>query len=261
MAKQPIVPLLWLSVGLAGCATSYNPATERQETLLIDTEQETRIGESVAKKVEEEMTIVRDPALLERLDRISHRLVEVADRKNLMYRFSIVEDKEPNAFALPGGPVYVTTGLMEMVKSDDELASVLGHEIGHLTAKHTVKRIQGALGGQLLQLLAVTAGAPDARTRAGMDLAFASIMTAYSQADELEADRLGTRYLKRAGYQPLAGIDFLTRLRNYTNKQPPRRFSYFRTHPFFGDRIRVVRGEATGQIQFDDYINLSGEQP
>ena len=250
--------VLWL---LSGCATSYNVATDRQETLFINTDREAQMGAAIAKRVEEEFHPVQDPELLSRLDRISQRITEAADRKDILYRFSIVEEKEPNAFALPGGFVYVTTGLLEMVRSDDELAAVLGHEVGHVAARHTVKRIQGAVGLQLLQALAIGAGGADPQTRQGMDLAFASILTAYSQADELEADRLSTRYLKRAGYQPLAGIDFLTRLRDYTFKQSPRRFSYFRTHPYFADRIRVVRQEAEGHLTFDDYINIGHDRP
>ncbi len=246
-----------LGLFLSGCATSYNVATDRSESLLFSTEREISMGEAVAKRVEEEYHLVGDPELLARLDRIGARIAAESDRKDLIYRFHIIEEKEPNAFALPGGIIYVTLGLTEMVKSDDELASVLGHEVGHVAAKHVVKRIQGAMGLQIVELLAAGAGAADAKTRAGMDLAFASLMMAYSQADELEADRLGTRYLKRAGYEPLAAIDFLTRLKDHTFRQPPRRFSYFRTHPYFGERIREVRTEATGQIQFDDYINLT----
>jgi predicted Zn-dependent protease len=247
-----------LFAALAGCATNYNPATQQQEALFIQTEREIRMGEAISKKVEEEFTIVKDPALLERLDRVGERITSVADRKDLLYRFNIIEEEEPNAFALPGGPIYVTTGLMALVKTDDELGSVLGHEVGHIAARHIVKRIQGAIGLQLLEILAAGSGAvSDPRSRQSMDLAFASIMTTYSQQDELEADRLGTRYLKRAGYRPLAAIDFLTRLRDQISKQPLRRFSYFRTHPYFADRLRTVRSEATGQIQFDDYININ----
>ena len=250
------VVITFLAVTLAGCATSYNVATQRQETLLIETEREVRMGESIAKQVEQQYTLVHDPELLGRLDRVGQRIAAAADRKDLLYRFSIAEEKEPNAFALPGGPIYVTTGLMELIRSDDELASVLGHEAGHINAKHVVKRIQGAIGLDLLQVLAaVGARDTDARTRQGVDLALASLLTAYSRADELEADKLGVRYMKRSGYQPLASISFLERLRDHTFKQETHRFSYFRTHPYFADRIRAVRAEATGQIQFDDYIN------
>lgn len=244
----------------AGCATtSYNPGTEQQETLFISTEREIALGESVAKKVEEEFTLIRDPKLLEQLDRVTPRIVAVADRKDLSYRFTLVEmpeeEDQPNAFALPGGPVYVTRALFDLIENDDQLASVLAHEVGHVVAKHTVKRIQSAVGAQLLQILAVGTGAVDARTRAGIDLALASLFTEYSQADELEADRLSVKYLKAAGFNPAQSIVFMERLRDHTFRQPSRRYSYFRTHPYFADRVRLLRQESEGRITFDDYIN------
>lgn len=243
----------------AGCATtSYNTGTEHQETLLISTEREIAMGESISKQVEKQFNVIRDPKLLEQLDRVGPRIAEVADRKDLTYRFTIVEAKEddqPNAFALPGGPVYVTRSLFDLIKSDDELASILGHEVGHVVAKHTVKRIQAVLGMQALQILAVGVGGVDSRTHRGMDLALTSLLLEYSQQDELEADRLGARYTKRAGYNPSAAITFMERLRDYTQKQPMRQFSYFRTHPYFADRIRLLRQETEGRITFDDYIN------
>lgn len=243
----------------AGCATtSYNPGTSQQETLFISTEREIALGESVARKVEQEFTVIRDPKLLEQLDRVSARVAAVADRKDLSYRFTIVQMPEedlPNAFALPGGPVYVTRSLFDLIKSDDELASVLSHEVGHVVAKHTVKRIQGAVGLQVLQILAAGTGAADATARQGMDLAFTSLLLEYSQADELQADHLSVKYMKAAGFNPTAAITFMERLRDYTFKQPTRQFSYFRTHPYFADRIRLLRQESEGKITFDDYIN------
>lgn len=255
------VPLLLMAAFLChlacGCATSYNVATEQQESLFISTEREVRMGEAISRRVEEEYPPLRDPDLLARLDRIGQRMAAVSDRKDLVYRFAVIEEKEPNAFALPGGIIYVTTGLMELARSDDELASVLGHEMGHVTARHIPKRIQGAMGLQALQILVAASGAaPDPQARAGMDVALASVLSGYSQQDELEADRLGSRYVKRAGFRAAAAVDFLIRLRDHTYRQPSRRFSYFRTHPFFADRIRVVRQESSGEMTFDDYINI-----
>ncbi len=259
MIKRAYTLTLWfmIAVALAGCgaSTSYNVATERQETLFISTAREVRLGESVARKVEEEFDIVYNPELLERLDRVSSRIAAVADRKDLGFRFTIVKEKLPNAFALPGGPIYVTSGLFDLVETDDELAAVIAHEVGHVVAKHAVKRIQGAVGMQLFQILAVGVGKADARARQGMDLAFASILTAYSQRDELEADRLSAKYLKAAGFDVKAAITFIERLREYSFDQPVRRFSYFRTHPYYADRVRMLRQTTEGKITFDDYIN------
>ena len=88
-----------------------------------------------------------------------------------------------------------------------------------------------------------------------MDLAFASLLTEYSQSDELQADRLGVKYARLAGYDPSAAISFMERLRDYSFKQPLNEYSYFRTHPYFADRIRLLRQQTQGHITFDDYIN------
>jgi predicted Zn-dependent protease len=254
-----MIYFLLLCAGLlGGCATStYNPGTEQQETLIFSTPTEIAMGESVAKRVEEEFTVIKDPELLARIDRISERLVPVADRKDLSYRFTIVElpeEDQPNAFALPGGPIYFTKSLMDLVESDDELASVMGHEMAHVVAKHSMKHLQASIGMQALQAAAIGAKT-DSRTIRGLNLAMTSLFLEYSQADELEADRIGVKYMKAAGYDPAAGIRFMERLRNYTQKQPMRQHSYFRTHPFFADRIRLIRQQAEGKISFDDYIN------
>lgn len=267
MRVNPLIGGL-LAATVAGCApsTSYNIGTQRQETLFISTDREIALGESVSKQVEKEFTVIQDPELLQRLDRIGSRIAAAADRKDLTYRFTLVEMKpkndldpdeedSPNAFALPGGPVYVSRALMKLAQSDDELASVLSHEVGHIVGRHAVKRLQGAIGLQMLEILAAGTRAADAQTRQGMQLAFASLLTEYSQQDELEADRLGVKYMMAAGYNPEASIAFMQRLRDYTFEQPMRQYSYFRTHPYYSDRIRLMRQNTQGQITFDDYIN------
>lgn len=255
MSKMPYY--LLAAALLAGCATSsYNAGTEQQETLFISTEKEIAMGESIARQVEHQYTVIRDPKLLEQMDRVIARIVPVSDRKDLSYRFTIVEmaDDQPNAFALPGGPIYVTRSLFKLIENDDQLAAVLAHEMGHIVAKHVVKRIQGAIGLQALQILAAGTGA-DANARQGIDLVFGSLLMEYSQQDELQADHLGAKYTKAAGYRPSEAITFMEHLRAYTFKQPMRQFSYFRTHPYFSDRIRLLRQESEGKITFDDYIN------
>ncbi len=259
--KKTLMTHFLIILLMSGCSTSYNVATDRTESLVLSPEKEFQLGEAAAKRIEEEFDLIRDPALLERLDRVGEKIAAASDRTDVIYRFNIVDIKEngvsqPNAFALPGGPVYVTVGLLDLLKTDDQLAAVLGHEIGHVVARHAAKRLQGAIGLQLLQALAIGSGSTKTvRQRQNLELALVSLLSEYSQQDELEADRLSVRYLKRAGYNPNAALEALTALREHLHKQPARRFSYFRTHPYFTDRLRIVRQEATGQIGFDDYVN------
>ncbi len=250
-----------LALGLAGCATGYNAGTSKEEIILIDTDREARMGAAINKQIasSKEFKISNDPAILERLDRLGQRLAAVSDRKELTYHFTLLEWDEVNAFAVPGGYIYVSSKLVELAKSDDELASVLAHEIGHVVAKHSIKRLQASLGATALEILVAAAGNPDARTMRGTQVALDQLFLAHSRQDELEADMLSVRYLKRAGLNAEAALAFMARMQAYQRKQPLRSFSYARTHPYFDDRIRMIKQAVRGQVDFEDYINMSPE--
>lgn len=252
---------VWLAAALAaGCATGYNAGTSQEELILINTDREVRMGASIAQQLQhsKEFTLSNDPAILERLDRLGQRLAAVSDRQELTYHFTLLEWDEVNAFALPGGYIYVSTALVTLTQSDDELASILGHEIGHVVAKHAVKRLQAALGATVLQALAV-AGAHDGRVVQGAQMALDQLFLAYSRQDELQADTLSVRYLTRAGFNPEGAITFMNRMQAHIRKEPIRPFSYSRTHPHFDDRIRVIKQAVRGQVDFEDYINMGND--
>ena len=246
---------LWLALGvfLAGCTTEYNLATQRQESLLYGTEKEIKIGEAVSHQIEQEYKVIHDLDVNERLERILERLVEVSDRHDLVYFIKALEDDLINAVSLPGGYIYVFKGLLDKVKSDDELAGVIAHELGHITAKHGIKRVQSSYGALLAQILATQT---NANVAGGVQLALASLFMEYSQADEYEADRLSVKYLKKAGYDPLGALGVLRKLKEEQEKADPQPFSYWRTHPHISKRIAVVNQEITGKLEFKDYLNL-----
>ena len=249
--------LLIAALMVGGCATGYNAGTSQEEIILIDTDREVRMGASIARQIEtsDEFTLSNDPSVLERLDRLGQRLAAVCDRQDLTYHFALLEWDEINAFALPGGYIYVSTELLTLAKSDDELASVLGHEIGHVVAKHAVKRLQAALGAAFLQAL-TTVGSRDPRLIQGAQIAINQLFLAHSRQDELQADTLSVRYLTRADFNPEAALAFMERMQERIRKEPIRPFSYSRTHPHFDDRIRVVKQAVRGQVDFEDYINM-----
>lgn len=254
----------------AGCAvTSYNLATQRQETSFISDEREIRMGAAVARQAEEEMPPVEDAVLQERVRTIGDRLAAVCDRREILYHFAALQDpkgaQEPvvNAFSLPGGYVYVQQGLLTIAQTDDELAAVLAHEIGHVAARHAMKRLQSSLGAGLTQLLALGA-ARDARFQRGLQLAMGQVFLAYAREDELEADRLSVKYLRAAGFKPEAIVAVLEKLRQAHRREPPRamgarlvRPDYAMTHPYVADRLRVVKQALYGRADFVDYINRS----
>ena len=257
---RPCWYLFFLSAAIifTGCTTEYNLATQKQETLLYDTEKEVKIGEAVAPRIEEQFSVVTDIDVNERVERIFRNVVAVCDRKDLVYFIKVLDDEMINAVSLPGGYVYVFRGILDHAENDDQLAGVIAHEIGHITAKHGVKRMQNAYAAMALQIAAVTSG-NNAMAR-GTHLALTSLFLEYSQQDEFEADRLGVKYLKKAGYDPKAMVDFLKIMEKEKDKVALTQFSYWKTHPNLSQRISSVNQAVTGQLEFRDYLNLTGSE-
>lgn len=246
--------LILTLVCLTGCTRAYNIATQQEELTFYSTPREVSIGQSIARAVEKQYELLDDILLQNRVEAIGSRIAAVSDRQDISFHFKAIVEEEVNAFALPGGFVYVTSGLLEKA-SDDELACVLGHEVGHIVARHSIKRLQASLGYNLLRVL--LAQAPEAgKVVTTADIAFVQIMAGYSREDELLADRLGARYARLAGFNPEAMISFLEKLQEITRHKPLRPRAYIQTHPFVPDRIRVVKQELGLPLTFEDYINI-----
>lgn len=242
---------------LSGCATEYNIATGQEDRLFYSTDREVDIGKTIDKEISKNKNYkpVEDPLIQERVEAIGKKIVSVCDRKDIEYHFKVLEDKEINAVSLPGGYVYVNSGLVDKIDNDDQLAGVLAHEVGHIVARHSVKKLQAMMGYSLLRFLSVAAPG-GAQVGSAADIAFTELMLGYSREDELLADQLATRYLKRAGYNPHAMIDFLIKLQDINRRKPLMPKTYFKTHPYVPDRIRVVKQELGEKMDFSDYLNI-----
>jgi len=242
---------------LSGCSTEYNIVTGHEETYYYSTEKEEALGQAIAKEVEKEYKYADDPLIKKRVEDIGKKLVAVCDRKDIDYHFFVLDDEEVNAVSLPGGYVYVNKGLIDKVANDDELAGVLGHEIGHIVARHSIKKLQAIQGYSILRILVAAVPSSGAgAVGSAADLAFTELLLGYAREDELLADELGTRYTKLAGYDPWAMIRFLEKLQEVNRRKPLAPKSYFKTHPYVPDRIRVVKQELGQKMNFDDYINI-----
>ncbi len=249
--------ILFCSFMLWGCATEFNVGTNKKDIMMYSTDKEVSIGDAISKQVEKDYILINDPELNSRLERVGERIVAVCDRKEILYRFRVIEDKKDpeivNAVSLPGGYVYVFKKLLKVADTDDELAAVVGHEVGHIVARHAIKMLQAEWGYNILTVLA--AGTRNGDFAQGVQLGYLSLLMKYSQEDELTADRLGARYAKRAGYNPEAMISFLKKLRKIEKKEDPQPLSFFKTHPNISCRISATKEELNERISYEDFIN------
>ena len=240
---------------MSGCVTEYNVATKKQEVLIYD--KEISIGDSVAASIEKEYKVIEDVDINEKVEGILLRIVSVCDRQNLKYFIKVLEGEELNAVSLPGGYVYIFKGLYDSVDNDDQLAGVIAHEVGHITAKHSIKRLQNVYGALMLQLLtAQKAG----EVSGGVNLALNSLFVAYSQEDEFMADKLSVKYMKKAGYDPREMVAFLGKIKKDHEKAPLKQITYWKTHPSPSKRIAIVNQEINGKLEFKDYVILTEEK-
>jgi len=239
----------------SGCSTEYNIATDKEEVFYYSTDKEVRLGESIAKAVDEKYKFVSDPLVQKRVEDIGKKIVSVCGRKDISYHFKVLDDEEVNAVSLPGGFVYINKGAIDKVANDDELAGVLAHEVGHIVARHSIKKLQAMMGYNLLRVLAV-AIPQGGEVGSAADIAFTEIMLGYGREDELLADQLAARYTKLASYDPHGIITFLQKLQETDRRKPLQPKTYFKTHPYVPDRIRVVKQELGENINFSDYINI-----
>src|SRR5580765_7861656 len=198
----------WLAMGAAavlawaaaGCA--INPATGKKEFTLVTPAQEAALGREGYTAAIAEYGQYDDAAVSAYVDSVGRRVAAASEEPALPWRFTVLDDPVVNAFAMPGGYIYVTRGLLAHMQSEAQLAGVLGHEIGHVTARHSAKQItQQELAGVGLGL--VSAVSPTFRRYSSTaEQALGLLMLKYSRDDETQADELGVRYASLSGYDP-----------------------------------------------------------
>lgn len=227
---------------LCGCATIYNPATQRSEFILIDTESEVSLGRAMSKQINSESKISNDSIWNERLNKVGQKVAASSDRKDLKYQFFVIEDDDLNAFALPGGFIYVHSAVLKEA-NDDELACVLAHEIGHVAARHSAKRLQVALGYQIVMSLAFSKSSAVDLYRA-INVVFNVVSLGYSREDERLADRLAVKYAYKSNYKPEAMINFFNKLKAQSNDRGQGyNLVFLSSHPPIDERINNIKKE------------------
>jgi len=206
----------------------------------ISTDDEVAIGKENSAKVEQQLPIVRDPLAERYLDSLGQAIAARADRRGLTWRFRLVDSDEVNAFALPGGFVYVNRGLVVRAATVSELAGVLGHEIGHVTMRHSAKQMEKAqrTGLGVTVLCTLTNVCDSQAGRAIVQVGGSAIMARFSRADELEADSVAVGYVTDAGLDPDGIPSMFRRLMEERDRSPDVLDSFFGTHPLEEDRVQ-----------------------
>jgi predicted Zn-dependent protease len=237
--------LALLAVALLSCVV--NPVTGNREFSVMSPEKEAQIGRQEAAKVAEQIGLVKSPRLTGYVERLGARLAVHSPRKDVRHSFYVADMPEPNAFAIPGGYVYVSRGLLALTNSEDELAGVIGHEIGHVAARHSAQRQTRAMGVGLLSVLGAVAatalGGPElgqAIGQAGQTLG-AGLVASYGRDQERQADDIGQKMAAESGYDPRGITVFLRTLGRedkLRSKGKERMPSFLDSHPATEERVQ-----------------------
>ncbi len=236
---------------LQGCAT--NPATGERDLVFMSENSEIALGREYNKQVLAQTAPYEQEKLQAYVQEIGERVAAVSHRGNLYYRFTVLDTPGINAMALPGGYIYINRGLVAHLNSEAELAAVLAHEVGHVTARHAVRQhASGTLAGVFSTAVAIGTGVRQAADLA--NLLGTAVVRGYGREMELEADRLGAEYLARAGYDPQAMVGVLRALKAQEQHAEARAraageeyqgyHGLFATHPDHDTRLQQAVGGA-----------------
>jgi predicted Zn-dependent protease len=253
------LPLVWIALLLASCATVVNPVTGQTERTVMDEAAEIAEGKKAHPQVLAEYGSYNNPRVQAYVNDLGQRLAKQSHRANLQWTFTVLDSPEINAFALPGGYVYVTRGIMAYLDSEADLAGVIGHEIGHVTARHGAQRATrqqtAGIGVLAASVLGAVLGVGDVAGQVAQSAA-AGYVASYSREQELQADQLGAEYLARNRYNPSNMVDVIGVLKDQERfaadaakaegKAAPGGSNWLSSHPSNDKRLEDIKRIAAG---------------
>ena len=231
-----LAAFLLLTVFFAGCATT---GINKGQFNLVTSDEEVQMGQEFSVEVEKEFPVYENAEVVAYVQSVGDRIARVCDRRDIAYHFAVIKKDEINAFALPGGYIYIYTGLMEILDDEAQLAAVLAHEVGHVAARHSTERLTTMYGYSALAGLLL---GDDPSFWAGLaaDLFSTTGMLAYSRSNEYEADRLGVTYANSAGYDPAGMSELLSKFQMAERGEPSKLEEWLSTHPPTSERVSKV---------------------
>jgi len=241
------------AAALAACAV--NPATGKRQFSLVSKDDEVAMGQEEAQKVAASMPMLQNQPVQDMVKRVGMEMAKASERPELPWSFTVLDDPVVNAFALPGGPIFITRGIITNMNSEAELASVLGHEIGHVTARHSASQISkqqlASMGLGVASVISPTAAQFAGLAEQGLGV----LMLKYGRDDETQADKLGYRYMMMIGWDPREAVKMFQMLQKTSGGdkegRPP---EWMSTHPDPGDRAQ--RAEARSKELKAKNVNL-----
>lgn len=236
-----LVWVLGVALLVAGCNTA--PVTGRSQLILVDTDQEMQLGLTESEKIRQSSKMSQDKALVARVKRIGARIAAVAKTDQFKWEFFVIEEDTLNAFALPGGHVYFYTGILKLMENDDQIATVMGHEIAHVLARHGAERMSLQMINNVgAQVLATAVDVPaEQQGMYGALYGAASnvgVMLPFSREHESEADHIGVRLMYDAGYNPNEAVKFWKKMSQAGKSSTLELLS---THPSDERRIKNIK--------------------
>lgn len=232
--------LFFIPILMLGCAT-VQTGLDRQESIFISSQQEVSIGEQATQQIEKENKILNNPALTQYVNNIGQNLANVCFRKDIKYHFKIIDSDVINAFALPGGFIYIYGGALVSMDNEAQLAAVLAHEIGHVAARHGVKQLQKSQAYSILASILLKNEKEGIQKLSNITANL--VFLGYSRKAEFEADELGTHFTYQAGYDPKGMLEFFEKLKQKEKDEPSKLEILIRTHPSTLDRINNSKSQ------------------
>ena len=236
---RPLIFALAAAAALSTAASAYNETLGRNQFLIVDDGALTQQSEAAWAQALRTQPTSSDAAANARVRRVGARIVEAAGLTDRGWDYAVFVSESPNAFVLPSGKIGVTTGLLNLVRNDDQLAAVLGHEVGHVVARHAAERYSSNAATSLV-LSGVQSAAGDYGRAAGAIGGLGAqlgVLLPFSRRHELEADRLGVEYLQRAGYRPSEAIALWRLMAGQRQGSTP---EFASTHPSDASRIAAL---------------------
>lgn len=261
--KLTIAISLIITTVLATTGCAVNPATGKPNIVTMSEKQEIKLGKENHEEILKNMPIFEDPDIVAYINEVGQRVAANSHRSNLKYTFTIIDSPDINAFALPGGFIYINRGLITYLNSEAQLAAVLGHEVAHVTARHTVRQQSAGAAANILSAV-LTVGTGSSTIGDLSNIAGAAAVSGYGREHELEADQFGAEYLYNSGYDPQAMVEVIGVLKDHeqfskykAREEGAKVQSYhglFASHPRNDTRLQEVIAKA-GQLSNDSAKN------